>query len=365
LPQYVAILKTEDNKASIRSSLNQAITQVIDLKLLSEADKIVIKVNLCKPFPADSGATVDARIVEELVNLIWEINNDAEIFLTESNSQSRSAETAFRDTGYQILEAKYDHLHLVNLSKGAKMLVKDRKFRNFKDGFRISYLFFDCDYFISIAKLKTHEFERFAGIIKNQFGCLPTSNKEQYHPNIGHVLGDVNSLLQPDLSIIDGIVAMEGKGPTFGTPKKMDLLIIGNNPVATDAVAARIMGLDPQEVPHLWTATQRGLGEIKSNCIHLIGEPIEHVKSNFAFIPTRSYYFMRASLRLHRLANSMSSIASFFSYFGNLAERLARSLYVRSVTEIITLKLFGGLKNKLKTPEGLIKILITIRLALK
>lgn len=361
----VAILKTEDDKESIQSSLNQAYIHINDFKSLSKAEKIVIKVNLCKPFPADSGATVDIRIVEELINLIWENNNDVEIYLTESNSLSRSAETAFRDTGYRLLEAKYDRLHLVNLSKGAKMLVKDRKFRYFKNGLRVSYLFFDCDYFISIAKLKTHEFEKLAGIIKNQFGCLPTSNKEQYHPQIGHVLGDVNSLLRPDLSIIDGIVAMEGKGPTFGTPKKMNLLIIGNDPVATDAVAARIMGFDPHEVPHLWTVAQRGLGEIESKYIHLIGESIERVKSPFRFIPTRSFYFMRASLKLHRLATSLSSIASFVSYFGNLSERLARSLYVRSVSEIITLKIVGGLINKIKTPQALIKILISVRLALK
>ncbi|UCH37414.1 MAG: DUF362 domain-containing protein [Candidatus Bathyarchaeota archaeon] len=365
MPSQVAILKTEDTEESIRSSLKQAYTHINDFKSLVKAKKIIIKVNLCKPFPADSGATVDPKIVEALINLIWKKNSDVEIYLTESNSLSRSAETAFRDTGYRQLEAKYDQLHLTNLSKGAKMLVKKGDFRYFKTGLRISYLFFDCDCFISIAKLKTHEFEKCAGIIKNQFGCLPTSNKEQYHPQIGQVLGDVNSLLRPDISIIDGIVAMEGKGPTFGTPKKMNLLIIGNDPVATDAVASRVMGFDPHDVPHLWTVAQRGLGEIESKSINTIGEPIEQVQSRFKFIPTRSFYFMRSSLKFHRLATRMSSIASFFSYFGNLSERLARSLYVRSVGEIITLKVFGGLINKFKTPHTFIKILISVRLALK
>lgn len=323
-----------------------------------------MKVNLCKPFPPDSGATADVRIVESLVRLVRRLNEEAAIYVVESNSNSRTAEKAFKETGYRPLEEKDENLHLVNLSKTSQITIRDARLRYFKDGLKLSSMFFDCDYFISIAKLKTHEFERFTGILKNQFGCLSTKNKEPYHPHLGRVLGDINTILRPDLCIIDGIIAMEGKGPTFGRPKQMGLLIIGNDPVATDAVSAKIIGVNPQAVPHLRDAARRGLGEIEIEQVNLMGKGIGEVASELAFIPSRSFYLMRSSLGIHGFAQKLSKVDSSFSFFGNLAERLARSLYIRSVSEIVSQKMLGGLKGKIKTPRAIIRFLMTIRLAI-
>ena len=68
-----------------------------------------------------------------------------------------------------------------------------------------------------------------------------------FYPFMSKVLTDLNLVYKPDLCIIDGIPAMEGFGPTDGTPFLTNLLIMGNDPVATDSVAAQIMGFNPRQ----------------------------------------------------------------------------------------------------------------------
>jgi uncharacterized protein (DUF362 family) len=96
---------------------------------------------------------------------------------------------------------------------------------------------------------------------------------------IDKVILDVNTVLRPRLTVIDGFVAMEGRGPVGGRPVSMDLIIAGSDPVATDATAARIMGFDPHLVNHISSAHAKGLGEIDG--VEVLGERLEDVTRVF------------------------------------------------------------------------------------
>lgn len=353
---------TEDK---IYSSLERGLSDVIDLDNLVNARKIVMKVNLCKPFPADSGATVDIRVTESLLKFIFERNSKADVYLVESDSGSRSAEEAFRETGYISFKNRHKNLKIVNLSRTPQILIENHRLRYFRKGLRLSQIFLDCDYFISVSKLKTHEFERFSGVLKNQFGCISTKNKEQYHPFLPKVIADVNSILKPDLCVIDGLVAMEGKGPGFGDPKKMNVLIIGNDPVATDVVAASVMEISPSSVPHLREAAERRIGEYELGNIVLLGERIEEVKENFSFVPTRAFYVFRLSLKVHRFAHFLTTLFSFVFSSGRQLERLARALYIRSPREVLTKRIFPSLGKKFKVPGFIYKLYIAVHLGMR
>ena len=109
---------------------------------------------------------------------------------------------------------------------------------------------------------------------------LPDKMKFKYHARgISKVIVDINTVIKPHLTVIDGFVAMEGRGPTDGSPVKMDLIIAGKDPVATDATCARVMGLDPHEISHIRTANQKGIGNIDE--IEVVGSSIEDVKRPF------------------------------------------------------------------------------------
>ena len=74
------------------------------------------------------------------------------------------------------------------------------------------------------------------------------------------MLLDLCTLINPTLTIVDGIIAMEGKGPGFGDPKNLGLIIAGTDAVAVDAVIAELIGVPPEHYPILHAALNDGYG---------------------------------------------------------------------------------------------------------
>lgn len=130
---------------------------------------------------------------------------------------------------------------------------------------------------ISAAKLKTHALTRYTGAVKNLFGCIPGKLKPEMHLRMEGIekfasfLVDVYLTVNPVLSVVDGIVAMEGNGPRNGVPRKVGVLLAGRDGVAVDTVAARIIGIDPFSVPTILDAHQRGAGCGDLRRIEVIG----------------------------------------------------------------------------------------------
>jgi hypothetical protein len=96
-------------------------------------------------------------------------------------------------------------------------------------------------------------------------------------------ISDMVSVLLPHLAIIDGTVGMEGMGPAYGKMKKMGVIVVGENALSADVVAARLMGFDPQSVPHLRLTAKKGLGEIQPQTISV--EPPDWMKWESPFDP--------------------------------------------------------------------------------
>ncbi len=137
------------------------------------------------------------------------------------------------------------------------------------------------DGIINLPKFKTHAFMIFTGATKNVFGVIPGLTKVGYHGKFAQrerfagMLLDVASLIRPRLSIMDAIVAMEGKGPgTGGTPRQLGLLMAGADTVAMDAVCCRIAGFDSAAVPLLSVARDRGLWSGRAADLPTIGVPV-------------------------------------------------------------------------------------------
>ncbi len=123
-----------------------------------------------------------------------------------------------------------------------------------------------CDALINICKMKTHALERITGAVKNLYGCVHGPNKAIGHAKypdpyaFAHYLCDIHTYTKPRLHIMDGIIAMEGNGPTSGTPVKMGVLLLSKDPVALDTVFCRLIDLEPQLVPTNIAGSQRGIG---------------------------------------------------------------------------------------------------------
>jgi len=142
----------------------------------------------------------------------------------------------------------------------------------------------EADLIINLPKLKTHVLTLMTGGIKNLFGLVPGFRKATYHKQFpkpdefAQVVVDILSLMPPALTILDGVLAMEGDGPSSGQPRWVNLLIASKDAVALDAVAAEIIGLDPGKVPTTRIASEAGLGIGWPEAINIAGEKISDVK---------------------------------------------------------------------------------------
>jgi uncharacterized protein (DUF362 family) len=84
--------------------------------------------------------------------------------------------------------------------------------------------------------------------------------------------------------IADGIVAMEGNGPLNGTPRPLGTLVLTDDPVAADATCAKLMGLEPDPIPHVHEASHF-LGNSSPAVIDQAGEPLRRPKVAFQVVP--------------------------------------------------------------------------------
>ena len=145
------------------------------------------------------------------------------------------------------------------------------------------------DFLVSMPKLKTHHWAGVTLSLKNMFGIVPGScygwPKNVLHwAGIDRSILDINAAARPDLAIVDGIMGMEGNGPIQGTPKAVGVLLFGDDPVAVDATACRVMGLLPEKVDYLARAGTM-LGHVEASNIQQLGEGIDGVKTPFAVLP--------------------------------------------------------------------------------
>jgi uncharacterized protein (DUF362 family) len=250
---------------------------LIDFKAaLAGFNRVLIKVNFITTKTWDTGATTDPIVVEAIILRLK--NLPIEVKVVESDATVTNATKAFKVTGMAEMCERND-VEWVNLRyltekvdipiEGGLALKKITIPRLVKESA-----------VISAAKLKTHTTTKVTLGMKNMFGLLPDKNKFKYHlKGISKVVVDINTVLRPVLTVIDGFVAMEGKGPTRGNPVQMDTIIAGVDLIATDSTACRVMGFDPHTISHIRRAYEKNLGEIDQ--IEIVGDGVEAVMKPF------------------------------------------------------------------------------------
>ncbi len=258
----------------------EPVNRVLDLIDFKEAlkgwDRVLIKVNFITTKTWDTGATTDPVVVEALIHRLKGLS--LEVVVVESDATITNATRAFHATGMADLCERND-VEWVNLR-----FIKDRVELQVPNGAVLKKIVVPRivaeSGIVSAAKLKTHSETLVTLGMKNLFGLLPDKMKGKYHLKGMHkVITDITEAITPHLTIVDGFVAMEGRGPVGGTPVNLDTIIAGRDVVAVDATSARIMGIDPKEVGHIVMAHERGLGEM--NNIDVLGNQISSVKKIF------------------------------------------------------------------------------------
>ena len=267
----VAIVKGERGHEPVFKALD-----LIDYKqALVGYDTVLIKVNFITDKTRDTGATTDPIVVEAIIKKLEAL--PVKVYVVESDATITNADKAFEKTGMKEM-CRRNGVEWLNLRH-----VKDKVKLDIPNGETLQSIIVPRlvteSAVISAAKLKTHLNTTVTLGMKNMFGLLPDKFKGKYHmKGISKVVVDINTVLKPAFTVIDGFVGMEGEGPIDGTPVQMNLIIAGTDPVATDATAARIMGFNPYEIAHIRKAYEKGLGKSEAQ---ILGEKLEIVTKQF------------------------------------------------------------------------------------
>ena len=159
--------------------------------------------------------------------------------------------------------------------------------------FQVTNYLVSADAIIDLCKIKTHGLMAYTGACKNLFGAVPGMRKsEEYHYRyhthemFANMLVDICEWCKPRLSIGDGIIAMEGNGPSGGRPRRMGAILASFNPHALDLAAAHLMNLGKDDVPTLKAAVQRGLVPQDVSELNIHGDLASFVIPDFELTPT-------------------------------------------------------------------------------
>ncbi len=268
-------------EGDIEGTVQKSIDVLGGLNLKKNA-LVVIKPNVCYHKNFENMFITDPRVLEAIVNIVKQRTKN--VIVVESDNNSGTADERVTRSGVMDMLEKCN-VDFLNLS--------EEDFEECEVGeltLQVPKILLKADFFINVPKVKTcnieHTFITIA--IKNMFGTLANKNKPKLHSQLTKILVFLNRTVRQNLIIADGIVGMQGLGPTImGTPVNLGLIISGLNPVTVDAVCCHVMGINPYAVEPLWEAYKAGVGEINIDKIEVLGESIENVKTKFNY-PTFS-----------------------------------------------------------------------------
>jgi uncharacterized protein (DUF362 family) len=253
--------------------------------IVKPGSKVFVKFNhLSPPSPPERGIVTHPVFVKEVLVLLKETG--AGIMIGDDIEEGD--EDGFVISGYRAM-AERQGVKLVNLRETG-FIEKTCNGKILKNLY-ISKSVLEADVIINLPKLKTHSLTTFTGAIKNMYGIIPAGLRRRFHgeylrlPDFCRMLVDIFILAKPQLTIMDGIVAMEGEGPGSGKMKNLGLILAGKDAVSVDAVACGIIGLQPNDVLTTRYAAERGSGVSDLGKIEVRGEKFDSLIVNHFKLP--------------------------------------------------------------------------------
>ncbi|MHA2052075.1 MAG: DUF362 domain-containing protein [Candidatus Hodarchaeales archaeon] len=234
---------------------------------------ILIKPNLCYYWDYSTGQTTDPRVVKSIIEYIRENNKDVTIYIGEADASAMKTKYSFKMLGYEEL-AKEKNVELINLSQGEKV-EKEASINEDRISLPINRRLAETDMLINVPTLKTHREIGFTCAMKNIFGSIANPWKYGYHKYLSQTIVAINKIVKSNIVIVDGIIA-SGK-----TPKKMGIIITGDDAYSTDKIVSELIGYRASKVPYLNLAKKEGL-EIKGQ-IEIIEKSIKYNEIKKAF----------------------------------------------------------------------------------
>jgi uncharacterized protein (DUF362 family) len=316
----VALLRCTQNE-----DLKEKSREVLSLlgglgSVIEEGDRVFVKVNGTMARPRSDGAVVDVRVLWAVVEEAYAAGSSEVAVGDAAVLEQGGTLHIFEHLGYkEMAESTGARLIDLNLPPFARVRVPGGGLAYRSLLVREELRAYDV--VLNVAKMKNHSAGGVTLGLKNMFGMTPmnpimgfTKNsfhgtvpeKElvedtpqdelarqyaseflrsrpsgQSHDKLARAIVDHNLTFPSSLVVIDGVIGMEGDGPWNGEPIQANVLVAGCDLLATDVVAAHLMGYDPECIPLFWYASEAGLGELDLSSVQLVGDDLEKLSVPF------------------------------------------------------------------------------------
>ncbi len=242
------------------TALRQALQPLGGLDWVTPGMTVAVKANLVTFLKPEAAATTHPVLLCALVKLLKE--KGARVIVGDSPGGLYTKvylDRIYSVTGMKAVEEAGGELN-------RNFEIKEAIYPEAKEAKTFTYTAWldNADAIIDFCKLKPHGLMAMSGAAKNMFGVVPGTAKPEYHyrypdpDRFADMILDLDEYFKPILSITDGVVGMEGNGPTAGTPRKIGVIIASDSPHAADLVGAELIGLKAEDVPTLQAAVRRG-----------------------------------------------------------------------------------------------------------
>lgn len=249
-PVAAAAVADYDEEAILRA-LSDAGDRCRIFSSTLRSKKVVIKPNFVAKRSPDEAATVHPAVLGAVIRWL-RANGADDITLAESPGGVYNAARLrgiYSATGAQSIASSHGVRLNFDCTFAETSAPEGRRCRLFD----IITPILEADVIVDVCKLKTHALTGMSAAVKNMFGTVPGIVKFEMHSrypeydDFSEMLVDLCELLcrrAEFISVTDGIVAMEGNGPTAGTPRQLGALLVSKNPFASDVVSAHLIGRD-------------------------------------------------------------------------------------------------------------------------
>ncbi len=252
---------------------------------VKKGQRVLLKPNLLYGKAPEKAVTTHPNIVKGMIEIVREVGGIP--FIGDSPSVGSLGRTAEKAGIKRVADEMK-----VQLVEFNRPVLSKRAGANYFKQLEIDEAVLEADVVINLPKWKTHGQTLLTLGVKNLFGCIPGQRKALWHLRAGEsrklfaqLLVDLYRILTPPLTVLDGIVGMEGNGPNSGRPIPLGLILAGTDALSVDQVVCDLLGVSRKAVPTNRVAFEQGMGR---EAIELHGERVEDVRIGRFQFPTLS-----------------------------------------------------------------------------
>ncbi len=283
----VSIVKCQNyDEGTVLGALRQSIDLIGGIQtFVRKGSRVLLKPNLLFGKSPEKAVTTHPSIIRGMIQIVREAGGVPSI--GDSPSVGSLTWTAEK-TG---IKAIADEMKCPLVEFNRPVLPSKGTGRIFKQ-FEIEQAVLEADVVVNLPKFKTHAQMLLTLGIKNLFGCVPGPKKPLWHLKAGddrkifaQILFDIYRVIQPSLTLLDGIVGMEGNGPNSGRPIPIGLILASGDSLSLDQIVCDLLGISRESLLTNRVAIEQGMGE---ETIQVLGEKVEDVRIPSFQFPTLS-----------------------------------------------------------------------------